>query len=520
MDSAGAISRRDLLRAAALGAGAVALGGCTSGSAATPATTSAAPASTPPPGPSSPSPVPWSQLRSEMSGPLLLAGDPGYSVARLSANPRYDSVHPAAVARCAGAPDVAAAIAFARAQRVPFTVRSGGHSYTGASTGTGLVIDLSGLHQVQTAASAGTVTVGAGARLVDVYSAVASAGRGIAAGSCPTVGITGLTLGGGVGVLTRSWGLTCDALTGYQLVTADGTVLGVDARSQPDLFWAGQGGAGGSFGVVTSLTLATHPAPPVTLFALHWPSSAAADVVLAWQQWAQTANPRCWTTCKVRASPGVGGSVLVAGAWNGPAGGLAAALASLRSAVGHPATSVSSRTHSYLDAMLTEAGCAGAGCHLPPAGTLVREPLAATSHVPTSLMSAQAASALVAGVLHAANTPGLTQVGASLDALGGAVAHRAPSATAFVHRTAPCTVQYTATWSDPSRPAAPYDAVVQGLRTTMTPYLGSGAYVNYCDNSIVDWEAAYWGANYPRLQSVKASVDPDNVFVGRQTVRG
>jgi FAD/FMN-containing dehydrogenase len=520
MTSDGAISRRALLRAAALSAGAAAIGGCTSGSSPAPTTSPATtPPATPTPGPSAPSAPPWSQLRQQMSGQLLLPGDPGYNLGRLSANPRYDSVHPAAVARCAGAPDVAAAVAFARDQRVPFTVRSGGHSYTGASTGTGLVIDLSAVNRVQVSAASNTVTMGAGARLVDVYAGVAAAGRGIAAGSCPTVGITGLTLGGGVGVLTRSWGLTCDSLVGYQLVTADGAVLAVDARSQPDLHWAGQGGGGGSFGVVTSLTLGTHPAPPVTLFALHWPWSAAAEVVQAWQHWGQSVDPRCWTTCKVRASPGVGGSVLVAGVWNGPATGLATALASLRASVGRPATSVSSRTHTYLDAMLTEAGCAGAGCHLPPAGTLVREPLAATSHVPATLMSAQAATTLTNAVAHAASTAGLKQVVASLDALGGAVAGHSPSSTAFVHRTAPYTVQYTATWSNPALPAAPFDAVVQGIRATMTPYLGNGAYVNYCDNSIVDWEPAYWGANYPRLQSVKRAIDPDNVFVGQQTVR-
>jgi FAD/FMN-containing dehydrogenase len=516
------LSRRDVLRAAAAGTGIALLGSCDSGS--TPRASGSPRATTPSltptsGGPSAPATPRWADLRGQLTGMLLLRGDGGYDAARLSANPRYDSLHPGAIARCAGAKDVAAVIAFARDQRLPFSVRSGGHSYPGWSTGAGLVLDVSTMSSVRADRGARTVRVGAGARLVDVYSGVAGAGLAVAAGSCPSVGVAGLTLGGGVGVLSRSWGLTCDAITSYQVVTAEGRVREVDARNDPDLFWAGKGGGGGSFGVVTAITLAARPAPALTVFAVHWPWNAAADVVEAWQRWGPTTDPRCWSTCKLHAGAGSAPTVLVAGVWNGPDSELAATLAPLLSSVGAAPTSRSSRRYSYLDAMLSEAGCVGAGCHLPPAGSLQREPLAATSHVPSTVMSSAAARALVGAVEGAAGTLGLRQVSASLDALGGAVEQVAPDATAFVHRRAPFTVQYTATWSETSLPGSRFDSVVRGMRARMTPYLGDGAYVNYCDASLTGWEQAYWGTNYPRLQAVKRATDPDGVFSFPQAVR-
>ena len=93
-----------------------------------------------------------------------------------------------------------------------------------------------------------------------------------------------------------------------------------------------------------------------------------------------------------------------------------------------------------------------------------------------------------------------------------------PAATAFVHRAAPFTIQYTATWSDPGLPGSRFDAAARGMRARMTPYLGNGAYVNYCDASLTGWQQAYWGSNYARLQSVKAAIDPEGLFDFPQAV--
>lgn len=140
----------------------------------------------------------------------------------------------------------------------------------------------------------GTPLVVQPARPTGVYQA-GRAGRCLPAGSCPTVGIAGLTLGGGIGVLARKYGMTCDHLVSARVVTAGGKLRTVSADSEPDLFWALRGGGGGNFGVVTSFTFRTDPAPPaVTVFSLHFPAGSANDVLDAWQRWLPEAPPELW----------------------------------------------------------------------------------------------------------------------------------------------------------------------------------------------------------------------------------
>ena len=468
--------------------------------------------------PSAPASPSWGALAARLSGRLYRPGEAGYDIYRLAANPRFDAVRPAGVARCASAADVAAALRWAREAGVRFSVRSGGHNYGGWSTGPDLVIDLSGLSSVRVAADRSSAVVGAGTRLVDVYRQLAAAGVGIPAGSCPSVAMAGLALGGGVGVLTRSWGLTCDTVTGVDLVAADGTTRRGAADADADLLWAARGGGGGSFGVVTSFTVRTRPAPDVTVFYLRWPWRAAAAVIDAWQHWAPTGDRRLWSTCKALTTPTTP-RVLVAGTWTGPATGLDAVLAPMLAGAGVAPVTRTAGRHGYLDAMLLEAGCrTDASCHLPPAGTLAREREAATSHLPAAVMPSAAVADLVGLVAGMARTPGLTEAGVSLDALGGAVTDLDAGATAFVHRASPFSVQYTATWSDAGAGPDRFDALVRGARDRMTAHLGPGAYVNYQDAAVPDWARAYWGSNLERLRSVKRAVDPDGAFTFAQSV--
>ncbi len=151
-----------------------------------------------------------------------------------------------------------------------------------------------------------TATVGAGTRLIDFYHGLAAKGRAVPGGSCPTVGIAGLTLGGGIGVTARAYGLTCDSLESLQIVTANGAVLTATASpgQYSDLFWACQGGGGGNFGVVTSFTFRTAAGPEPVLFSLSWPWSQAARVVAAWQSWAPNAPDALWSNLHLAAAPG------------------------------------------------------------------------------------------------------------------------------------------------------------------------------------------------------------------------
>jgi len=517
--SSGGFDRRGFLGLAAWGVAAAALGGCTPRRTAAPSNP-ASPGRRPTPAFTSARPPDWATLKSRLAGSLVRPEDPAYAGASRLYNPRFDGASPAAVAYCASAQDVVRTVGFAQDYGLPLATRAGGHSYGGWSIGTGVVLDVSRMATVTMDRSSGTATVGAGARLIDVYAHLAAAGVGIPAGSCPSVGVAGLTLGGGIGVLSRAWGLSCDNLTAVEIVTADGRVRRCDVDSDGDLFWACRGGGGGSFGVVTSFSFRTRPAPEVSTFYLRWPLSAAAEVVAAWQPWVTSAEPALWSTCKLASAPGAEGRVVVAGTWLGSPEALAGVLGRLVSALGPAPAARSSRRLSYLPAMLFEAGCSDTGlaaCHLPPEGGLERERFAATSHLVAAPLGAAAVATAVGRVGDAADVPGMVAGGVALDSLGGSVAAIAAGATAFAHRDALFSLQYTAVWRH--GPADAYSAYVRGFRAAMTPHLGNAAYVNYQDAAIPDWPSAYWGANYARLQAVKKQYDAHDLFRFPQSVR-
>src|SRR5215211_1415596 len=211
-------------------------------------------------------------LRSAVRGPVLFPRTPGYGSARLVYNARYDGTRPLAVVQPLDTRDVQAVVAWARRFDVRIVPRSGGHSYAGYSTvADGVVVDLARLSAIRVAG--GRATVGPGAQLIDVYSKLASRGLLIPAGSCPSVGIAGLALGGGHGLSGRRFGLTTDNLRAATIVTADGRARHVDADTNEDLYWACRGGGGGNFGIATSLTLRTHRASRAAYFFVSWPWS-------------------------------------------------------------------------------------------------------------------------------------------------------------------------------------------------------------------------------------------------------
>lgn len=514
------VSRRGVLSMIG-GLGAAGLAGCGPQRPLKPASVTTA-VSSAPAAPVSLAPADWGRLATSLHGKLLRPDGSGYTDAARLYNPRFDGLAPpAAIARCADAADVQSCVRFAADTRTPFAVRAGGHSYGAWSTSTGLVVDLSPVKAVTVDTAAGTARIGAGARLIDVYAALAAKNVALAAGSCPSVGFSGLTLGGGVGVLTRAWGLTCDAVRGFDIVTADGRLRQVDERHDPDLFWAVRGGGAG-FGAVTAWTVAVRPAPTVNTFFFAWDISQAADVLDAWQRWGPGTDPRLWSTCKLLADPAKDRvRATVSGTWIGAASALDAQLQPLLSALGQPA-SRQVKAYSYLDAMLLEAGCSGrttSQCGTDAYTPAKREAFAGTSSVMTAALPAAAVEAAVEHTRAAMRVPSLVQGGVSFDLLGGAVAKVPKDGTAFAHRAAVALVQYTATWKDGAAPAGPFDTYVRDFRAGMRTWLGDAAYVNYADPSIERYGDAYWGANLPRLQQINRAVDPHGLFASAQTVK-
>jgi hypothetical protein len=456
----------------------------------------------------------WQQLARTVSGTLARPGSATYNTLRLTQNPRYDGARPLAVLSVAGAHDVATAFAFAQQHAVTVAIRSGGHSYPGWSAGDGaLVVDVRPLHRVSLSGT--TATIGAGASLVHVYAGVGGRGRGIAGGSCPTVGIAGLTQGGGVGVLTRAHGLTCDAVTAMRVVLADGRIVTASADQEPDLYWALRGGGGGHLGVVTSFTMKTFAAPTITRAFLAWPFSAARRVVPHWLATAPTADRRLWSTLKLLggATHPSGPVLLMSATWTGQASALDTALRPFLSAVPTPSTD-SRHSDSYLNTMLAYAGCSTipvGQCHTGPGGSLQREAFAATSHIITA---DRVDLGTLLGQVQSAQGSGLHEAGISIDALGGAVDDVGGSETAFGHRGALTTVQYTATYT--SGPATRATSYVRGFRAAMAPTWGSGAYVNYADSSLSHYRADYFGGNASRLGQVRTTYDPHHFFTQPQ----
>jgi hypothetical protein len=429
-------------------------------------------------------------------------------------------VRPAGIAYCATEDDVARCLAFARRHDLTPRPRAGGHSYAGYSTGDGLVVDVTTLHEVAITTHAGVsaATIGAGARLIDVYSALGAAGVSVPAGSCPTVGLAGLALGGGIGVMVRSEGLTSDRVLSLRMVTTDSRIVTASAEQNPDLFWACRGGGGGNFGVVTSLRLSTFPTEAVTVFGVAWPWAAADQVVPAWMTWVARAPETLWANCLLLAAPGSAEPNLeVTGVHRGSPTDAAALLGRLISEVGTPA-SLYRETVPFTHAMYVEAGCAGlerAECRLPsqgPRGRLTRQPSVAKSDLLTEPLPARAVALLVDAVT-ARQRAGLGGA-VGLDALGGIASRPAANETAWVHRNAEWSAQY----SVPLLPGQPPAAVAEDeswlgeLYSSLRPYVSGEAYQNYIDPALADWAEAYYGSNLPALASVRRRWDPERVL--------
>ncbi|MCW2877043.1 MAG: histidine kinase [Sphaerisporangium sp.] len=498
-----ALDRRSFLRASAVAATAVATG-CAQN-----VTTAHAGARTT--ARTAPSSSDWTSLGKGLAGRLIRPGDASYDAARRLYNPSFDGIRPSAVAYCANPSDVAECLAFAKRLGIPVTSRSGGHSYAGWSTGTGLVVDVSRMNSVR--ATSGHAVVGAGAQLVDVYDRLAAHGVSIPAGSCPTVGVAGLTLGGGIGVVARQYGLTCDVLESLQIVTADGRVLTCDADHNPDLYWASRGGGGGNFGVAVSFTFRTHATREVTVFFLHWPWSRARKAIAAWQAWAPFAPDAMWSNLHLSQDPSL--DLQIGGLYLGSRADCERRLEPLIAKIGsQPSTRYVTQT-SYQKAMMIEGGCSSrtvSQCHRPGSlpgqtadGRFPRDAFSAKSHMAYRPLSAAGIGALVDQTAR----PGRHAV--LLDALGGAVGRVRPDATAFPHRTALFSVQYyahmagAATW-------------LRGSHAAMAPHFGDHAYVNYIDPALSGWRQAYYGANAGRLAKVKATYDPGRLFRFPQAV--
>ena len=450
-------------------------------------------------------------LQQAMRGHVFERRSPGFSTVAKVYNERFKNVTPQAVARPLDSADVSGAVGWAVAHGVPLRARSGGHSYAGYSTlNDGVVLELSIMRSISVNHAAGTATIGAGAQLIDVYAGLAAHGATIPGGSCPSVGIAGVTLGGGMGLAGRAFGLTCDNLVGAKIVTADGRIRTVNKHSNPDLFWALRGGGGGNFGVVTQFTFKIHPLPSsASYFRVTWPWSSASQAIAAWQSWAPHATDKVTSIFHIDAGAG-STHVSANGQFLGPASGLPGLLGPLLSVPG--AALVDAFDRGYFSLQLYFAGCGSlTPCHTVgtrPGGTLMRDSFQAKSDYISTPLPAAARTVLIDAAELRAGLPGHGNL--LFDAYGGAINRVAPTATAFVHRHQLFCIQYLS-----------YDGGGAWLGQTygaMRPYVSGQAYQNYIDSGLSGWQQAYYGRNYGRLKSIRRTIDPNHFFTFPQAI--
>jgi hypothetical protein len=218
------------------------------------------------------------KLGSSFKGRLILPGDHDYYSARKIWNAKYDR-HPAMIARCATAEDVVRSVEFAHQQNLAVSIRSGGHDQAGYSTNDGgMVIDLGGLNEIKVDRERKTVVCGGGVLVGELYAAVTPTGMGVVSGGCASVGIGGLTLGGGQSGISSKYGLACDNVISMEVVTADGRLLFAQATEHPDLFWALRGGSG-NFGVVTRFEYRLVPGNRLLAGTLTYPIAKRREVM-------------------------------------------------------------------------------------------------------------------------------------------------------------------------------------------------------------------------------------------------
>jgi FAD/FMN-containing dehydrogenase len=493
-----AISRRRFL--GAMGAGmAVATIGCGGGTSRSPpggnGTGDPPPTGNPPTGDPPTGDPPTGDPPATLTGRIVRPGDSDYESARLGYNGRF-SLRPQLIVYAAGAGDVANALRWARQNSLPLRPRSSGHSYEAYSiVDNGVVLDLGGLSDVGYDPVSGIARIGAGCPLMRAYEQLYASGVTVPSGSCGSLSISGITLGGGVGLSARQLGLTCDNLRAVDLVTADGTVRRASAAENADLFWALRGGGGGNLGVVTAFEFAARPATDVATYSVAWPVADFPAVMSSWQSWAPYTDPALFSILSVDRN-----SVYSVGQFAGSAEELHNRLAPLL-AVGSPA-------HLLIKSMTLIDAARAFGDDDPSSRPKFKN---GSGYIASALPDA----ALTTMVDRLMAGPGPSNT-LQFDALGGAVAGVAEDATAFAHRQALFSMQVEAFWTNDGDEAA-NRAWVKQTREALAPYT-SGAYVNYIDSDVSDYGRAYYGGNLERLASIKRSWDPDGFFSFPQAI--
>ncbi|MEU8287773.1 FAD-binding oxidoreductase [Micromonospora sp. NPDC048905] len=489
------LSRRDLLKATAVGAGAVAIPGVIAGSSALAAAD----------GPSS---------GGEKFPPATLTGrivrpqSPNYAEASLGWDELFVR-YPLVIVFAQETQDVVNALTWARQHDVALRVRSGRHSLEGwSNVDNGIVIDVSELKDVDINTASRTAKLGAGLTQSEAVAALGEYDLAATTGGEGTVGLSGATLGGGLGFLTRYIGMACDNLIGVEIVVAAGAdgakVLHVDPWNHADLLWALRGAGNGNFGIVTSLTYQVAPLESVAYLQVTWPGlDNLHDVFDTWQHTGPFADPRLGTQVEVHPDEILLFAVLAEGSETE-----ARRLLEPLLSIGNPEVVV--RIGGWAETY--------AGFQIPTDEDPAKWKF--YSQFTREFFPAEAIS-IVRRFMEKAPSPDSNFFA---QAFGRGAQRQEPfGGAAFPHRDALFYSEPGAGWGTRGEPDSD-DAVtpiaqawIAEFSLAMRPYV-DGAYVNVPNIGMAEWEEAYWGRNFPRLRKIKAKYDPHNVFQYEQSI--
>ncbi|QDY84828.1 FAD-binding oxidoreductase [Paenibacillus polymyxa] len=445
------------------------------------------------------------EKNTRLTGRIVLPGNPSYNTARMEFNRRF-SKFPRVIVFCQRTQDVINAVKWARERGIRLRVRSGRHSYEGLSTvNGGIIIDVSEINKITVDRKNGVAIVQTGNPLARVYKKLWDKRVAIPAGTAPDVGVAGLTLGGGIGLLSRKYGLTCDNLKQVKMVVASGRygakTIVANSKKHSDLLWASRGGGGGNFGVATEYTFRVRPISSVSIYSITWKWSDLEKVLPAWQRWAPSVTNRLTSTIEIAAKQV--GTIVSTGQLLGGAEELRRLIRPLLRA-GTPVKVMVKTvpfieaTHFFAESDLNlEPKFKITGAYgfqpLPPEGVrIIRDFLAKAPNKHSSVWSQ------------------------SLGGAGSTVSRVSPTATAYPHRKAETIYELSARWRNNGEQERNIQWV-ERFRRALRPFV-KGDYVNFPDLQIKNWPKAYYGENFGRLKQVKRKYDPHNVFRFAQSI--
>ncbi len=437
----------------------------------------------------------FSWLRSRFSGELIAPGSASYDKLRRTDNLAFDR-HPALIARCTSTNDVVQVLEFARTHHLPLAVRGGGHSLAGySSCDGGVIVDLAKMDAVSVDRRARLMKCGGGVRVWQANEAGAKQGMVLPLGICPGVGISGLTLGGGVGYLMGVAGAACDTLIGVEVVMADGRVLTVTAERHADLMWA-LPGAGANFGIVTQLTYRAHPLDRVFGGSLTFPSAAAGNILALLNTLSGSIPDELSVFGQIVYEPGKDALANLDVCWSGDAVHGRDVITQHISSVMRP----------IKDSMKETTLAQLTGNEIEPASLQCTRFGNVAGELP---------QAALARLIDDDGAPRAVRV-IFFDPIHGAITRIRPDATSFPRRPQGAGVGLILSWPDPGK-AAEVRAWADKSWTKLHPYIPH-AYVNMLEDEGVARVRESYGGNYERLRRLKAKYDPQNIFRSNQNI--